>query len=125
MVEEMAEGGVGGDAGGFGCDDGFDLGLDTVVVALDSRLHLRLVGSVVFEVGYEGNGLIIDRLSGNPSGVDYNLGMKNLLRDSFIEIIGHGADKHALRECRNLTGRDKRVELGVDGVGVIIAVDAD
>ncbi len=54
--------------------------------------------------------------------VNDNLGMKNLLVDALVEIVGDSPDKHTLRQSRDLARRDKGVHLGVEGVAHILTV---
>ena len=39
--------------------------------------------------------------------------MENLLRNRFIEIVGHSPDEHALREVGDLRGRNQRFQLRI------------
>ena len=49
--------------------------------------------------------------------------MENLLLDALGEVVGNGADKHALGESADFAGRYHAVHLGGDGGGLVIAVN--
>ena len=51
--------------------------------------------------------------------------MENLLLDALVERVGYGADEHSLRQRGNFRGRNKRIHLGIDGGGLVVAVDGD
>ena len=69
----------------------------TFIIGFDSLFEI--VGAIfICELRDDGNGLIGFHLCRNLGGIHHNLRMENLLVDTFIEIIRHGTDKHALRE---------------------------
>ena len=98
--------------------------LDAPVICLHRFLH-AVVAVLVREVGNDGNRLVGTFLPLHLLGIHHNLTVKNLLFDTFVEVVGHRADKHALRKTGNLARRDKRVHLRVDGGGNILPVDGD
>lgn len=104
--------------------DVFNILFHLIIVELYGGFHLRLVGCVILEIGYQRYGLIGGCLCCHILGVHHNLGMKNLLVDALVEIVADGTDKHSLRQSGNLTRRNKRIHLRVDRVAHILTVDA-
>ena len=105
-------------------DNLLDILLDLIVVVLYGLLH-AVVAIGILEVVDDGDRLIMAFLSLYLVGVNDNLGMEDLLLDTFVEVIGNRADKHSLGESANLARRNETVHLGVDGSGDILAVDGN
>lgn len=105
-------------------DNLLDILLDLIVVVLYGLLH-AVVAIRILEVVDDGNRLIMAFLLLYLVGIHDNLGMENLLFDTLVEVVGNGADKHALCQTANLARRNKTVHLGVDGSGDILTVDGN
>ena len=88
--------------------------LDAPVIRLHRFLH-AVIAVLVRKVGNNGYRLVGLFFPLYLLGIHDNLAMENLLLDTFIEVVGHGADKHSLRQTGNLARRDKAVHLRVDG----------
>ena len=112
------------DALQFITDNLLDLILDAIVVVADSLLH-DVIAVGIREVGYDRDWLIVFHLGIHLGRVHHNLSMENLLLNTLVEVVGHRADKHSLREPGNLAGRDKAVHLRIDGGGNILSVDGN
>lgn len=86
-----------GDAPQFPFYDLRDVLLDLRIIASDDLLHtIHAVG--IAERGYFRDRNVRSRLSGEPSPVDDDLGVEDLLFDAFVEVVRHGTHEHALRE---------------------------
>ena len=72
------------DALQFVTDNLLDLILDAVVVVLDGLLH-DVIAILITEVGNDGYRLIAFHLGIHLGGVHHNLGMKDLLLNTFLE----------------------------------------
>ena len=64
-------------------------------------------------------------LGRNLGGINHNLRMEDLLLDTFVEVVGHGADKHGLRQVADLRRRNQVVHLRVDGGRDVPPIDGD
>ena len=115
---------VGFDTGDFGVYEREDLLLDLAIVCVDGGFH-RVVARGVAEVGYDGDWAVGLHLSGHFGGIDHNLRVEDLLFDTLVEVVGHGADKHALRQVANLRGRNQAVHLRVDRGRDVLPIDGD
>lgn len=102
----------------------FHLLLDAPVIRLHCFLH-AVFAILVREVGNDGYRLVGFLLAFHLLGIHDNLTVENLLLDTLVEGISHGADEHSLRQRGNLRGRDKRIHLGIYGCGLVVAVDRD
>ena len=98
-----------------------DLILDAIVVVADSLLH-DVIAIGIGEVCDDGNWLIAFHLCIHLGRIHHNLSMENLLLNTLVEVVGYRADKHSLRQSRNLAGRDKAIHLRVDGSGNVLSV---
>ena len=105
-------------------DNLLDILLDLVVVVLYGLLH-AVVAVRIQEIVDDGEFLITAFLPFHLFGVHDNLGMEYLLLDTLVEVVGHRADKHALRQSADLARWNKAVHLGVDGSGDILTVDGN
>ena len=103
-------------------DNPFHLFLDAVIVFLHLFLH-TVIAVLVSKIRNDGNRPVSLRFSRHLRIVHDNLRMENLLFDTFVEIVGHRTDKHALRQAGNLARRDKAVHLRVNGGGDVLPVD--
>ena len=52
--------------------------------------------------------------------VDDDLGMEDLLLDTLVEVVGHRADEHALREVGDFRDRDQRFQLRIGRGGDVL-----
>src|SRR5699024_7509865 len=98
------------------------VGFDTVVVLLYLLLHAVLT-VLVCEISNNGYRLVGFLLPLYFFSVHLDLAMENLLLDALVEGVRYGADEHSLRQRGNFRGRDKRIHLGIDGCGLVVAVD--
>ena len=92
---------VGFDAGDLGVHEREDLLFDLAIVRVDGGFH-RVSSRGVAEVGDDRDRAVGLHLSGHFGGIDHNLRVEDLLFDTLVEVVGHGADKHALRQVTDL-----------------------
>ena len=105
-------------------DNLLDILFYLVVVVLYGLLH-TVVAIGILEVIDDGDRLIVAFLPLDFLGIHNNLGMKYLLFDTLIEVIGNRADKHTLGKSANLARRNETVHLGVNGGGNILSVEGN
>ena len=115
---------VGFDAGDLGVHEREDLLFDLAIVRVDGGLH-RIVAGGVAEVGDDRDRAVGLHLSGHFGGIDHNLRVEDLLFDTLVEVVGDGADKHALRQVADFRGRDQAVHLCVNRGGNVLPIDGD
>ena len=104
-------------------NDFLDLFLDTVVIVLYGALHHALPGCLVDEWVYDRDLRIPRGLRLDLVVVNHYLGMKDLLVYALVKIVADGADKHTLRERRDLARRNQAVHLGIEGMAYILSVN--
>ena len=96
---------VGFDAGDLGVHEREDFLLDLAIVRVDGDFH-RISSRGVAKVGDDRDRAVGLHLSGHFGGIDHNLRVEDLLFDTLVEVVGHGADKHALRQVADFRGRE-------------------
>ena len=112
------------DALQFILDNLFDILLDLVVIVQNSLLH-AVVAIGILEVVDDGDRLIMTFLPFHLFGINYYLGMEDLLLYALGEVVGNRSNKHTLGESANLTWRNETVHLGIDGCRDILSVDGN
>ena len=105
-------------------DNLLDVLLYLIVVVLNSLLH-AVIAIGILEIVNDRDRLITTFLPFHFVGVNYNLGMEDLLLYALGEVIGNGAYKHTLGESANLARRNETVHLGIDGCRDILTVDGN
>ena len=113
-----------GDTPQFILDYLLDIFLDLVVVVLYGLLH-AVVAIGILEIVNDRDRLITTFLPFHFVGVNYNLGMEDLLLYALGEVVGNRAYKHTLGESANLAWRDETVHLGIDGCRDILTIDGN
>ena len=98
--------------------------LDLAIVRIDGGFH-RVVARGVTKVGNDGDWAVRLHLSGHFGGIDHNLRVEDLLLNTFVEVVGHGADKHALRQVTDFRRRNQAVHLRVDRGRDVLPIDGD
>ena len=98
--------------------------LNLAIVRVDGGFH-RVSSRGVAEVGDDRDRAVGLHLSGHFGGIDHNLRVEDLLFDTLVEVVGHGADKHALRQVADLRRRNQAVHLRVDGGRNVLPIDGD
>ena len=101
-----------------------DILLDLVVVVLYGLLH-AVVAIRIQKIVDDGEFLITTFLPFHLFGINYNLGMEDLLLYALGEVVGNRSNKHTLGESANLAWRDETVHLGIDGRRNILTVDGN
>ena len=86
--------------------------LDAVVVLLYLFVH-TIIAVGIGEVRDDGNGLVSLFLALHLLRVHHNLAMKDFLLDALVEVVGHRAHEHALRERGNLARGYQALQLRV------------
>ena len=98
--------------------------LDLAIIGFNSLP--QTVGAIfVCEVRYQRNRLVSFRFSRDLGNIHNDLSMEDFLLDTFVEVVGHGADKHALRQVADLRRRNQAVHLRVDGGRDVLPIDGD